>query len=136
MPQPQSAAIASQLAGLVFDLGLEDSDEVGSVTSAIATAPPALRTAVEAALPNQATQDYPAFVSAVNEIITGTPSGFGALPTGVQSFVKSVAAQEASIFNDGGATAAPSGSAASGAAGRVKVAAAALGVGLLAALML
>jgi hypothetical protein len=73
------------------------------VTQAVAAAPSGLRNEIEQALPNVATQNYPAFQSAVNNIITGSPTGFGALPTDVQGFVKSVATQEAGIFNNGGA---------------------------------
>lgn len=100
----QSAAIASAIQGLILDLGIEDSNQIASVTKAIANAGPAVQSAVAAALPNEATQNYGAFETAVNNIITGSPTGFGALPTDVQAFVKSVASQEASIFNNGGST--------------------------------
>ena len=63
-----------------------------SISSVLATAsnfPPILATS------------YPASdaVSFLNAIITGTPAYMGALPTGVQSWISSVASAEASIIN-------------------------------------
>jgi hypothetical protein len=131
----QSAAIESALQNLEFNIGLFNMDELNSATKALAAAPAALQSEVAAALPQNADGDFPAFISAVNEIITGTPTGFNSLPTDVQGFVKSVGSAAASIVNNGGA---PAPAATTGAAAKkhIEFAAGMLGVGVLGAAML